>query len=148
MATVIRLSRGGRKKRPFYHVVAADSRRARNSRFIEQLGYFDPLAEGKGKWNVNNERLSHWLSTGAQPSKRVITYALENNLGPEAQRKIWQTAIERRKQVNIKYKEQAQAEKDAEKAAADAEKAEAEAAATPAPTEVVATEADAETATA
>ena len=119
MATVIRLSRAGRIKRPFYHVVVADSRKARNSRFIEQLGYFDPHAEGKGKWNMNHERLSHWLSTGAQPSKRVTTYALENNLGPDAQRKRWQDAIDRRKKVNLSYKEKAQAEKDAEKKAAD-----------------------------
>ena len=117
MATVIRLSRAGRKKRPFYHVVVADSRKARNSRFIEQLGYFDPMAEGKGLWQINHDRLNHWLNTGAQPSKRVMGYAIANSLGSENQRKRWQDGIERRKQVNLKYKQQAQAEKDAETAA-------------------------------
>ena len=132
MATVIRLSRGGRKKLPFYHVVAADKRKARDGRYIEKLGHYDPLAEGKGKWTVDNDRLSHWLSTGAQPSKRVITYALENKLGSDAQRKKWQAEIERRKQVNIAYKEKAAAEKAAEAEAAKAEAAEAEAEAAPA----------------
>ena len=121
MATVVRLSRGGRKKRPFYHVVAADSRNARNGRFLEKLGHLDPLAEGQGKWEVNNERLSYWLSTGAQPSQRVISYALANGLGSEKQRKAWETAIERRKQINIKHKEAAAAKKAAEAAEAEAE---------------------------
>lgn len=124
MATVIRLSRGGRKKLPFYHVVTADKRDSRDGRYIEKLGHFDPLAEGKGKWSIDNDRLSYWLSTGAQPSKRVITYALANKLGSDAQRAKWEAAIERRKQVNIKYKEEAEAKKAAEKAEAAAAPAE------------------------
>lgn len=69
---VIRLSRGGAKKRPFYHVVVADKRRARDSRCIERLGYFNPIASGKDiRLHLNNERVQYWLSQGAQPSDRV-----------------------------------------------------------------------------
>ena len=69
---VIRLSRGGAKKRPFYHVVAADKRRARDSRYIERLGYFNPIATGKEiRLHLNAERIQYWISQGAQPSERV-----------------------------------------------------------------------------
>jgi len=69
---VIRLSRGGAKKRPFYHIVAADKRRSRDGRFIEKLGYFNPIAQGQETpLTVNLERVEYWLSVGAQPSDRV-----------------------------------------------------------------------------
>lgn len=69
---VIRLARGGAKKRPFYHVVVADSRRARDGRFIERLGLFNPVATGAAvKFTVDGERYNYWLSQGAQPSDRV-----------------------------------------------------------------------------
>lgn len=69
---VIRLSRGGAKKRPFYRIVVADKARARNGRFIEQLGYFNPIAAGKDvRLTLDTERLQHWVSQGAQPSDRV-----------------------------------------------------------------------------
>ena len=66
---VIRLARGGANKRPFYHVVVADSRRARNGRFIERLGFYDPKApEGRESLRVNLERVDHWKAQGAQLS--------------------------------------------------------------------------------
>lgn len=69
---VIRLSRGGAKKRPFYHVVVADKRCARDGRCIERLGYFNPIASGKDvRLHLNNERVQYWLSQGAQASDRV-----------------------------------------------------------------------------
>ena len=69
---VIRLSRTGAKKRPFYHVVVADKRRSRDGRFIEQLGYFNPIAAGKEvKLTLDLARVAHWVSLGAQPSDRV-----------------------------------------------------------------------------
>ncbi|HSW69840.1 MAG TPA: 30S ribosomal protein S16 [Gammaproteobacteria bacterium] len=69
---VIRLSRGGAKKRPFYHVVVADKRRARDGRCIERVGYFNPIACGKDiRLHLNNERIQYWISQGAQPSDRV-----------------------------------------------------------------------------
>jgi len=68
----IRLARGGSKKRPFYHVVVADSRRARDGRYIERLGYFNPVARGnEDALKLEQERIQHWISKGAQPSDRV-----------------------------------------------------------------------------
>ena len=67
---VLRLSRGGAKKRPFYRVVAADSRCARNGRFIEQLGTYDPRKES-GQCVLKLDRIDHWLKVGAQPSDTV-----------------------------------------------------------------------------
>ena len=68
----IRLSRTGAKKRPFYHVVATDSRNRRDGRFIERLGFFNPVACGKEqKLSLDLERVEHWKSQGAQVSERV-----------------------------------------------------------------------------
>lgn len=68
----IRLARGGAKKRPFYHVVVADSRNARDGRFIERIGFFNPIAAGQEQTlKIDQERLSYWLSQGAQTSERV-----------------------------------------------------------------------------
>jgi len=76
---VIRLARGGAKKRPFYHVVVADSRRARDGRFIESLGFFNPVASGNAvKFQLNGERFAHWVSKGAQPSERVAALVAAN----------------------------------------------------------------------
>jgi len=70
---VIRLARGGANKRPFYHVVVADSRRSRNGRFIERLGFYDPKApEGREALRVNVERVDHWKAQGAQLSPTVV----------------------------------------------------------------------------
>lgn len=69
---VIRLSRGGAKKRPFYHLVAADSRTRRDSGYIERLGYYNPVARGQETvLDINLERVEHWLGQGAQASDRV-----------------------------------------------------------------------------
>ncbi|MDX1375163.1 MAG: 30S ribosomal protein S16 [Burkholderiales bacterium] len=69
---VIRLARGGANKRPFYHVVVADSRRSRDGRFIERLGFYDPKApEGRESLRVNIERVDHWKAKGAQLSPTV-----------------------------------------------------------------------------
>lgn len=71
---VIRLARGGAKKRPFYHVVAADKRRCLTGRYIERLGYFNPIAQGKEvPLHLNYERIQYWLAQGAQPSDRLQT---------------------------------------------------------------------------
>lgn len=68
----IRLSRGGSKKRPFYHVVATDSRNARDGRFIERLGFFNPLARGQDEeLRLDIERIDYWVSQGGQVSDRV-----------------------------------------------------------------------------
>ncbi|VAW93467.1 SSU ribosomal protein S16p [hydrothermal vent metagenome] len=68
----IRLSRGGAKKKPFYHVVVTDSRNRRDGRYIERVGFFNPMAKGQEvRLNLNNERIQHWISQGAQTSERV-----------------------------------------------------------------------------
>ena len=68
----IRLARGGSKKRPFYHITVADSRRARNSRFIERVGFFNPVARGQEeRLRLDNARIDYWVSQGAQLSDRV-----------------------------------------------------------------------------
>ena len=69
---VIRLARGGQKNRPFYHVVVTDSRNSRDGRYIERLGFFNPLAQGsEERLRLDAERIEHWQSQGAQPSERV-----------------------------------------------------------------------------
>ena len=68
----IRLARGGSKKRPFYHLTVAGSRTARDGRFVERIGFFNPVATGgEVRLSVNQERATYWLSKGAQPSERV-----------------------------------------------------------------------------
>jgi len=76
---VIRLTRGGAKKRPFYHVVAIDSREARDSgNYIERLGYFNPVARGaEVRLHFEHERVNHWLSQGGKPSERVAGLLVE-----------------------------------------------------------------------
>jgi small subunit ribosomal protein S16 len=76
MAVAIRLSRGGSKKRPYYRIVVADSRNARDGRFIEKVGTYNPLLakDSPERVKLDNERISHWLSVGAQPSDRVLRF--------------------------------------------------------------------------
>ncbi len=70
----IRLQRGGAKKRPFYQVVVADSRFARDGRFIERVGFFNPIASGtEEQTRIDLERINHWVSQGASLSDRVAS---------------------------------------------------------------------------
>ncbi|MGB1077130.1 MAG: 30S ribosomal protein S16 [Bdellovibrionales bacterium] len=73
MALAIRLSRGGRKNRPHYSIVVADSRMPRDGRFIEKLGTYNPLLakDDERRVTLNNERITYWLGEGAKPSERV-----------------------------------------------------------------------------
>ncbi|UTF61134.1 30S ribosomal protein S16 [Gilvimarinus sp. DA14] len=74
----IRLSRGGSKKRPFYHLTVTDSRSARNGRFIERVGFFNPIARGQEeKLRVDQERIDYWVSQGALLSERVAKLVKE-----------------------------------------------------------------------
>ena len=69
---VIRLSRGGAKKRPFYHIVVSDKRDPRDGRCVERIGHYNPSARGKDvPLNLDVERVNYWVSKGAQPSDRV-----------------------------------------------------------------------------
>ena len=76
MAVVIRLARAGTKKRPVYHVVAADSRFPRDGRFIERLGYFNPLLpkENTDRLKFDIEKAKSWLAKGATPSDRILRF--------------------------------------------------------------------------
>jgi small subunit ribosomal protein S16 len=70
----IRLSRGGAKRRPFYHIVVTDSRSRRDGRYLERLGFFNPIATGgESKLRIDLDRADYWLQQGAQPSARVVT---------------------------------------------------------------------------
>ena len=117
MALKIRLSRAGAKKRPFYRVVVADSRRARDGRFLERLGIYDPMLpkDHPERVRLNEERIRHWLSVGALPSERVARFLGAAEIIPmPAQRNNPQKAKPKAKAV-----ERAAAR--AEKAAAAAE---------------------------
>ena len=76
MAVAIRLARGGSKKRPYYRVVVADSRNARDGRFIEKVGTYNPLLakDSPERVKLDADRINHWLSVGAQPSDRVLRF--------------------------------------------------------------------------
>ena len=70
----IRLSRGGAKKRPFYHIVVTDSRQRRDGNYLESIGFFNPGAVGgEEKLRVDDARVAYWTSNGAQPSDRVAS---------------------------------------------------------------------------
>lgn len=68
----IRLTRGGAKKRPFYHIIVTDSRSRRDGRYIERLGFYDPLGDSSAETlRLDLDRAEHWLGQGAKPSERV-----------------------------------------------------------------------------
>lgn len=70
----IRLSRGGAKKRPFYHIVATDQRNRRDGRYLERLGFFNPVAApNEEKLRIDLARVDYWLGQGARPSERVVS---------------------------------------------------------------------------
>jgi len=74
----IRLARGGSKKRPFYHIHVSDSRRARDGRYLERVGYFNPIASGQDeRLQIELDRVDHWISKGAQASDRVAKLVSE-----------------------------------------------------------------------
>jgi small subunit ribosomal protein S16 len=76
MSVVIRMARAGTKKRPIYHIVAADSRAPRDGRFIERLGYFNPLLpkENQDRLKLDMEKVKSWLAKGALPSDRILRF--------------------------------------------------------------------------
>ena len=127
MAVRIRLSRGGSKKRPFYRIVAADSRAPRDGRFIEKLGSYNPLLpqDNEARLVVDKEKVSAWLSKGAQPTERL--QKIFANLGlcaaPKAHEQPKKSAPKAKAQERLKEKE-AKAAAAAEAAAAENSSAE------------------------
>ncbi|HCY14219.1 MAG TPA: 30S ribosomal protein S16 [Gammaproteobacteria bacterium] len=76
----IRLARGGSKKRPFYSIVVSDRRRQPRGRFIERIGFFNPMAaKGEEQLRLDTERVEYWMSKGAQPSQRVSSFIQQVN---------------------------------------------------------------------
>ena len=136
MALRIRLARGGAKKRPFYRIVVADSRRARDGRFIERIGHYNPMLpkDDPNRVQFDTERAKHWLSVGALPSGRVATFFASENLVELPARR------EQTKQHLPKAKAQERAAAEAEAAAAAAEAPAEEAPAEDAPAEEAAAE--------
>jgi len=119
MPVVIRLARAGTKKRPFYHVVVADSRSPRDGRFIERLGYFNPLLpkDKKERLVVDFEKVKTWLSKGAQPSDRVLRFLDAEGIRKREPRKNPEKAIPR-KERKVMAEEAAKAAAAAPKPAA------------------------------
>ena len=82
----IRLARGGSKKRPFYHVNVTDSRQSRDGRYIERLGFFNPIARGQEeRIRIDLDRVDHWVAQGAQCSDRVKRLIQESKLAQESE---------------------------------------------------------------
>ena len=93
----IRLARAGAKKRPFFHITVADSRKPRDGRFVERIGYFNPISSGKEvRLEINQDRIDYWLSQGAQVSDRVLTLIKEKNETAEGKAKREQVKEKRR----------------------------------------------------
>ena len=155
MALAIRLARGGAKKRPYYRIVVADSRAPRDGRFIEKLGTYNPLLakDSPERVKLDSDRISHWLSVGAQPSDRVLRFLDAAGIKERAARNNPKKA-EPGEKAKERVEERAKRAADAEAAAAEASAAPAEEAVTeevPAEVpseEVVAEEAAAEAPTA
>ncbi len=135
MAVKIRMKRIGAKKRPFYRIVVADERSPRDGKFIEEIGYYNPISEPK-VFKIDSERVDYWLSVGAQPSTTVarllktdfedLAKQVEAKKQAEAEKKA-KEAEERRKareEAEAKAKEEAAKAEAEAKAAEEAERAE------------------------
>ena len=118
MPLVIRMARAGTKKRPFYHIVVADSRSPRDGRFIERLGYFNPLLPKEKtdrlKWDI--EKAKAWIAKGAQPSDRVMRFLDAAGVAKREKRNNPERALPRKER---------KAKKEEANKAAEAAKAEA-----------------------
>ncbi|MEO0698891.1 MAG: 30S ribosomal protein S16 [Pseudomonadota bacterium] len=148
MAMKIRLARGGSKKRPFYRIVAADSRMPRDGRFIEKLGTYNPLLpkDSEERVKMNLERIQYWMDQGAQPTDRISRFLEAAGVVEKKERNNPQKA-EPGQKAKDRAEEKAEKAKAAEEAAA--EPVEEEAPAEEAPSEeAVAEEAPAEEAAA
>lgn len=119
MAMKIRLARGGSKKRPFYRIVAADSRMPRDGRFIEKLGIYNPLLakDNEDRVRMDVERIQHWLAQGAQPTDRISRMLEAAGVLPRKERANLKKAVPGKKA-------QARAAEKSAKAAAAAEASE------------------------
>ena len=131
MSMKIRLARGGSKKRPFYRIVAADSRMPRDGRFIEKLGTYNPLLpkDSEDRVKMDMDRIQHWLGHGAQPTDRIARMLEAAGVLPKTERNNPKKA-----ELGTKAKERLEA-KEAKSEEVPAEEAAAEAPAEEAPAE-------------
>jgi small subunit ribosomal protein S16 len=140
MSLRIRMARAGTKKRPFYHVVVADSRYPRDGRFIERLGFFNPLLpkDNAERLKLDLEKVKAWMAKGAQPTDRVMRFLDSAGVAKREQRNNPEKAIPRKErkataEAKVKDAEAAEAAaKTAKAAKAEAAKEAAKAAETPA----------------
>ena len=120
----IRLARSGAKKRPFFHVSVADSRMPRDGRFVERVGYYNPIASGQEvRLELDIERIDYWIGQGAQPSDRVLNLLKQNKETPEqTEKRLAIKDLKRQKKLAKKLadKEPAEEEAPAEEAAEEA----------------------------
>ena len=121
----IRMSRGGAKKRPFYKIVVADSRRPRDGKFIEKVGFFNPLLpkDKKERLSLDLDRIKFWLSQGAQPSERIARFLGEANIIPMPKQRNNPIKALPKKKAQEKLKKAEEAKKAAEEAEAVAKAA-------------------------
>ena len=128
MAMKIRLARGGSKKRPFYRIVAADSRMPRDGRFIEKLGTYNPLLakDSEDRVKMNMERVQYWLGEGAQTTDRVARMLEAAGVAEKKERSNPKKGTPGKKAVERAEEKAAKAAEAAEAAAAPAEEAAAE----------------------
>jgi small subunit ribosomal protein S16 len=118
----IRMSRGGAKKRPFYKIVVADSRRPRDGKFIEKVGFFNPLLpkDKKERLNLDIERIKYWLAQGAQPSERIARFLGQAEVIPMPAQRNNPIKAKPKKKAQEKLKAAAEAKKAAEAVPAEA----------------------------
>ncbi|MEL6530683.1 MAG: 30S ribosomal protein S16 [Pseudomonadota bacterium] len=148
MAIALRLSRGGAKKRPYYRIVAADSRAPRDGKYLEQIGTYNPLLakDDENRVKLNEDRARYWIGVGAQPSDRVLRFLDAAGIMEREARnnpnkaKPGEKATERAEEKAEKAAAAKEAEEEAKKAAEEEAKAEAEAPAEEAPAEEPAAE--------
>ena len=148
MATNIRLARGGSKQKPFYRIVVADSRSPRDGKFIEKIGTYDPLLpkDNPNRVSLKEDRIKHWLGSGATPSDRVESFLVAAKLFERSKKKQAEldSRIKKSQEEVKKKKAEEAAKKKAEDDAKKAEEAEAKAAEKAAAEEAKAAEAPAE----
>ena len=124
----IRLARSGAKKRPFYHVSVADSRMPRDGRFVERVGYYNPIASGQEvRLELDLERIDYWIGQGAQPSDRVLNLLKQNKETPEqTEKRLAAKEVKRQKKLAKKLAEKEPVVEEAAAEEAPAEEAPAE----------------------
>ncbi|SLN55556.1 30S ribosomal protein S16 [Pseudooctadecabacter jejudonensis] len=128
MAMKIRLARGGSKKRPFYRIVAADSRMPRDGRYVEKLGTYNPLLakDSEERVKMDMERVQYWLDQGAQPTDRISRFLEAAGVTEKKERANMKKAVPGKKAQDRAEEKAAKAAAAAEAAAAPAEEAAAD----------------------